>query len=324
MLPTLSVCPLCLTGAPCDIVAPPRAGNETKLIEQAIFTAVGFLTATLLALAAAPALARRARRLAEARARLLAPLSEAQAIADRDALRAQHSIEIVRLERRLRAAEEAAAARKVEVGRQLLRLLALEEATSTGVGDLEAARWEANELRGELGAIQTALADIDVQRRRVEARLDDSETLAEERRGEIAALETRLAAAEVRLADSERAAAAAGERAAAEHDRLRAALADAEARLTRSEAAREEAVLENRRQFERVAERGAALSNAGAAERADHDKTLRAAIARIGRDVARLEGRRRVAEAEPINLAAPLHPAPAGKIRHSEPAAREG
>ena len=127
------------------------------MIEQAIFTAVGFLTATLLALAAAPAVARRARRLAEARARLLAPLSEAQAIADRDALRAQHAIEIVRLERRLRAAEEAAAARKVEVGRQLLRLVALEEATTTGVGDLEAARWEANELRGELGAAQSAL-----------------------------------------------------------------------------------------------------------------------------------------------------------------------
>ncbi len=305
------------------------------MIEQAIFTAVGFLTATLLALAAAPAVARRARRLAEARARLLAPLSEAQAIADRDALRAQHSIEIVRLERRLRAAEEVAAARKVEVGRQFLRLLALEEASTTGVGDLEAARWEANDLRGELGAIQSALADIDVQRRRVEVRLDDSETLADERRGEIAALETRLAAAEVRLADVESAAAAAAERAAAEHDRVRAALADAEARLARSEAAREEAVLENRRQLERVAERGGASANvdpvtiaerdkAFAAASADRDKALRAAIARIGRDVARLEGRRRIGEAEPINLAAPLHPAPAGKIRHSEPAAREG
>jgi hypothetical protein len=313
-----------LTGAPCDIAAPPRAGNETKLIEQAIFTAVGFLTATLLALAAAPAIARRARRLAEARARLLAPLSEAQAIADRDALRAQHSIDVVRLERRLRAAEEAVAARKIEVGRQLLRLLALEEATATGVGDLEAARWEANELRGELGAVQSALADIDVQRHRVEARLDDSETLADERRGEIAALEIRLAALEVRLADAERAAAAAAERAAAEHDRLRAALADAEARLVHSEGAREEAVLENRRQFERVAERGGAAANADATERGGRDKALRAAIARIGRDVARLEGRRRVAEAEPITLAAPLHPAPAGKIRQSEPAAREG
>jgi chromosome segregation ATPase len=294
------------------------------LIEQAIFTAVGFLTATLLALAAAPAVARRARRLAEARARLLAPLSEAQAIADRDALRAQHAIEIVRLERRLRAAEEAVAARKVEIGRQFVRLVALEETATTGVGDLEAARFEANELRGELGAVQSALADIDVQRDRVEARLERAETLAEERRGEIATLETRLAAIEVRLADAESAAAAAAERAVAEHDRLRAALADAEARLMRSEAAREEAVLENRRQLERVADRGGATANAEASARADRDKALRVAIARIGRDVARLEGRRRVADVETINLAAPLHPAPAGKIRHSEPAAREG
>ena len=69
---------------------------------------------------------------------------------------------------------------------------------------------------------------------------------------------------------------------------------------------------------------GGAAANAETSERADRDKALRAAIARIGRDVARLEGRRRVAEVEPINLAAPLHPAPAGKIRHSEPAAREG
>ena len=92
----------------------------------------------------------------------------------------------------------------------------------------------------------------------------------------------------------------------------------------RSEAAREEAVLENRRQLERVAERGGAAATAEASARADRDKALRAAIARIGRDVARLEGRRRVAEVEPINLAAPLHPAPAGKIRQSEPAAREG
>jgi chromosome segregation ATPase len=299
------------------------------LIEQAIFAAVGFLTATLLALAAAPAVARRARRLAEARARLLAPLSEAQAIADRDALRAQHAIEIVRFERRLRAAEDAVAARKVEVGRQLLRLVALEDVAASGAGELEAARREANELRGQLGAAQSVLAELDVQRRRVEARLDKSETLAEERRGEIAALETRLAAAEVRLADAESAAGAGAERAAAGQDRLTAALADAEARLARSEAAREEAVLENRRQLERLAERGSAPANADAPAPAHRDRALRAAIARIGRDVARLEGRRRIVESEsialgePIALAPPPLPAPAGKIRQGEPAARE-
>ena len=305
------------------------------MIEQAIFTAVGFLAATLLALAAAPAVARRASRLAEARARLLAPLSEGQAIADRDALRAQHAIEIVRLERRLRAAEQAAAERKVEVGRQFVRLIALEETSANGAGDLAAARWEANELRGELGAAQGVLADFDLLRRRAEAELNASQTVVDEQRGDIATLEMRLAALEVRFADVERSAAAAAERAAGERDRLKAALADTEARLARSEEAREEAVLENRRQFERLAGRGGARAQAETTERvdpenapvaanADRDKALRAAISRIGRDVARLEKRRRAAEAEPINLAAPLHPAPVGKIRQGETAAREG
>lgn len=298
-------------------------GEETKLIEQAIFAAVGFLTATLLALAAAPAVAGRARRLAEARARLLAPLSEAQAIADRDALRAQHALETVRLERRLRAAEEGAAARKIEVGRLATKLLAIEEATATGVSDLESARRDANELRGALGAAQIALADLDRQRHRVERRLDESETLVEERRAEIAALQTRIAALEIHVADIETSAAVVAERAVNERERLKTALADAEERLKRSEAAREEAVLETRRQLTRFAERDGALANAASAARAGGDRALRAAIARLGRDVARVEERRRIAQADPINLAGPLHPAPAGKIRQSEPAARE-
>ena len=291
------------------------------MIEQAIFAAVGFLTATLLALAAAPAVARRARRLAEARARLLAPLSEAQAVADRDALRAQHAIEIVRLERRLRAADEAVAIRKVEIGRQFLRLVALEESTTNHAGDLEAARRDANGLRGELGAVQLALADVDNQKRRVEQQLGDSETLAEERRAEIATLQMRRDSLELRLADVERSAEAYAERAAGERDRLKAALADAEARLARSETAREEAVLESRRQLARIVEPNAVASVVEPAARGD--KALRAAIARLGRDIARIE-RRRAAEAQPINLATPPLHAPAGKIRQGEPAAREG
>ena len=45
----------------------------------------------------------RATRLANARARLQAPLTETQARAERDALRGQHAVDIVRLERRLAA-----------------------------------------------------------------------------------------------------------------------------------------------------------------------------------------------------------------------------
>jgi chromosome segregation ATPase len=301
------------------------------LIEQAIFAAIGFLAATLLALAAAPAVAQRARRLAEGRARLLAPLSESQAIADRDALRAQFAIEQHRLEQRLNAAEAAVGMRRVEIGRQLTRIAMLEESTASHAGEIDAMRRESDELLAALGATQFALADLAAQRDRVNgARMDaeafgvEIETLFQEGRSEIATLETRLVALEARANDAERAAEAAAARAGAERERLAAALAEAEARLGHAENAREEAVLENRRQLARLAEREPAPNQAGAASRVDGDKALRAAIARLGRDVARLEGRRRVVEPEPITLgSSSLHPAPAGKIRQGEPAARE-
>jgi chromosome segregation ATPase len=300
------------------------------LIEQAIFAAVGFLAATLLALAAAPAVAQRARRLAEARARLLAPLSESQAIADRDALRAQYAIEQYRLEQRLNAAQNAVGMRRVEIGRQLTRIAMLEESTVHHAGELDAARRESDELLAALGATQFALVDLAAQRDRINgARLDaeafgvEIETLFQRSRSEIAMLETRVVALEARANDAERAAEAAAARAGAERERLAAALAEAEARLGHAENAREEAVLENRRQLARLAEREPAPNLPGVDARVEGDKALRAAIARLGRDVARLEGRRRVVEPEPITLGASLHPAPAGKIRQGEPAARE-
>jgi hypothetical protein len=95
------------------------------LIEQAIFSCIGFLLAALLAVAAAPGITRRARRLAEARARLLAPLTEAQAIAERDALRAQHAVDQLRLEQRLSEVEDLAARRQIEIGRQSSRIVGL-------------------------------------------------------------------------------------------------------------------------------------------------------------------------------------------------------
>ena len=72
------------------------------MVESALFFVVGFLCATLLALLAAPAMSHRARRLANARARLQAPLSESQARAERDALRAIQAVEIVRMEKKSR------------------------------------------------------------------------------------------------------------------------------------------------------------------------------------------------------------------------------
>lgn len=269
---------------------------------------------------------RRARRLAEARARLQAPLTEAQAVAERDALRAQHAVEQVRLEQRLAVVQEAAALRQIELGRQVSQIVALEDLSDERAAeiarqreDLAALGAEARELRGQLGAAQLALHDLTVQRDRSEAAFAASDkrrlelvSLGDQQRAAIATLETRAAALEVRFANSERAAAAAaksaqgeaatlsatlgerkqmasrleadletastrGARLAADLATARARLAEAEALLARSEAAREQAVFENGRQFARIAERDAA-----ARALTEHNRALTERLAELG------------------------------------------
>ncbi len=396
------------------------------MIEQAIFSCIGFLVAALLALAAAPAITRRARRLAEARARLQAPMTEAQAIAERDALRAQHAVDQLRLEQRLSAVEEVVARRWIEIGRQASRIVALGEVAAERAAEIAAQREElgalereARELGAQLGAAQIALRDLTFQRdssaaafAAAEARRLDLETLADRNRVTIATLQTRASTLEVRLADSERAASTGAKSAEAERARLgaaldertaaanrlgadldaasaqgarfaadlaatRARLGEAQALLSRSDAAREEAVLESGRQFARIAERDAALGEVEAAKRdladrlkllaaahaivegalraeraeraelqreadeprarpaeaspggrAAGDSALRDAIARLGRDVARLDGNARGAAAEPSNLVsfdrrdAQPHPAGSGETPHAAPAGK--
>jgi hypothetical protein len=69
------------------------------LVEQAMFFLAGLLVAGLAGLLALPAFARRALRLSEARARMLAPMSMKEVVAERDLLRAEHAVEQHRLER---------------------------------------------------------------------------------------------------------------------------------------------------------------------------------------------------------------------------------
>ena len=406
------------------------------MIEQAIFGCIGFLLAALLAVAAAPGITRRARRLAEARARLLAPLTEAQAIAERDALRAQHAVDRLGMEQRLSEVEDLAARRQIEIGRQSSRIVALEEISAARAAEIGALREEfgalerdAHELRGQLAAARVALRDLTFEigssaptPAASQARRLDPETFTDQNRMRIAVLETRALGLEVRLADSERAAAAAAKAGGAERARLavalsertaeatrlgaeldaamkqgatliadlvatRARLGETEALLARSEAAREDALIENARQFARIAERDAALREVGAAKRdlaerlsalaAEHavaegnllaerakraewrrdvdpaparaaetaprrrelsDQTLRKAIARLGREVTRLNDKSREAAEEPSNLVSferreahahpagasePLHSASAGAIRQGQPMAPE-
>ncbi len=210
------------------------------MVESAIFLGIGFLTAAFLALLAAPAISRRAARLAEARARLQAPLSETQARAERDALRGQHAVALVRLEKRVSVAEDDRAQLQIDLGRHATRIVRLEE--TVGDRDAEIARQrqeiahfqseERNNL-AQLGAQEIGLRDLTFQRDRAERefaaereRVLALETLADENRAAIATLETRAAGLDINLIDAQRASAAAARAAEAERLRLSAALAE--------------------------------------------------------------------------------------------------
>ena len=194
-------------------------------LDVLVFT-LGVLVAGLLALAALPAVWRRALRLSEERLSRLVPLSAEEVAAERDHLRAAHAVEVRRIEQRLERAEAAAAALKVEAGRREGRIAALDAEAAraqVAIAALEAERAalqrEAAGLWAEAGAEAVALQGLAAL---ADRRFDEIATLQAERdalaatrdglvhevdrsRGSIAALETRLAGTETRNEDLERA-----------------------------------------------------------------------------------------------------------------------
>jgi chromosome segregation ATPase len=188
------------------------------LVESAIFFAIGFLVAALLALMAVPAVSRRATRLANARARLQAPLSETQARAERDALRGEHAIEIARVERRLRELEEKSGRGLVELGRRAAEIVHLGEVSARRADEIARQRTEiagleneTRDLATQLSASLVALHDFERQRDTVQEQLvraheqiGELETGAHDSRGEVAGLQTRLSSLEVELAGARR------------------------------------------------------------------------------------------------------------------------
>jgi chromosome segregation ATPase len=175
------------------------------LIEQALFLAIGFLAAALAAVAAAPLVSRRAMRLAVARARLRAPVSEKQAIADADALRAQHAVDHARIQRKLTLAEEASAGLRVSVGRQAAEIIRLRSeiaGLNIEVYDLraEGERLAAHEreLKATIGASRIAVHDAFIQRDRASAALSEAHAHASELDAETSRLRARLAVSTAR------------------------------------------------------------------------------------------------------------------------------
>jgi chromosome segregation ATPase len=206
------------------------------LVESAIFFLLGFLTAAFLALLAAPAVSRRARRLAIARARLQSPLSETQARAERDALRGSHAVDLVRLETRLNAAENDRAIHRVQLGRQASQILSLQDLSTEREAEIARQREElialqmyARDFDVQLGTQEIGLRDLTFQRDEADrgfalarSRISELEMLVDENLAVVASLEAQATSLYVEISDLRRAADA------AETDRVRLSAALAE------------------------------------------------------------------------------------------------
>lgn len=118
---------------------------------------LGFLSATLLALAALPALARRADRLARKRAEAAFPLSLAEIAADRDHLRAELAMQLRKLEQRAESGFAAKAGAMGEIGRRDMTIGRLErerDERDARIGGLEG---DLSTTRAELAKTRDAL-----------------------------------------------------------------------------------------------------------------------------------------------------------------------
>jgi len=229
------------------------------VIEPALYFAIGFLVASLAAVVLTPVASRRARRLAEARARLQAPLSERQAVAEHDALRAEHAVAEARLERRMTLAEEAVIALKAELGRKSVKVISLEaDAAEQSETDydrrarIEALEFQCRDLEVAVGASQIAIHDLVAQRDKADAaeaaaaaRLFELEAEASRTRARAAIMTARAESLEGRYDHHSRSAKEAAERVEAVRGELARALSEQSERARRLEERLREALVLN-------------------------------------------------------------------------------
>ncbi|WP_156410511.1 hypothetical protein [Bosea sp. Root381] len=165
------------------------------MIEAVMLVVLGFLSASLLALAAVPALARRAERLARRRAEAAFPLSLAEIAADRDHLRAELALRARTLEQEAERGFAAKAAAMRELGGRDMRIGELDAALRERAieiaalnGDLEAAREQLAESRAALTGTGGDLAAREAELGRERDALGRGQALLAERDAELAKL----------------------------------------------------------------------------------------------------------------------------------------
>ena len=166
---------------------------------------LGALSAGLLALLMLPAFWRRALRLTRRRLEMLMPLSMEEVVAERDLLRAEFAAEKRRLEQRMETQAETQARELVELGRRATEIVGLQNDLTKLRGehaDLnfrhDATVRELAEANGERGALIVELNDATCLHQDIRARHDalsamyeELQSLAEDRRVAIVALETK-------------------------------------------------------------------------------------------------------------------------------------
>lgn len=169
------------------------------MIEQVLVFALGFLVAGLIWLLFLPAFWRRAMRLSRLRVEQVLPLSLNEIAAEKDRLRAEHSVAVARLEmavseantRLLHACEETGERLKAEA--VLIETLAQERRHIAELkSELAALRVEldARDLRiadGQqaLGLAEASIASLDAQRAALVEKLDATVEIAETRRRQL-------------------------------------------------------------------------------------------------------------------------------------------
>ena len=171
-----------------------------------MYFALGFLVSGLLALLFLPAFWRRALRLSTRRLEMQLPLSMTEIVAERDQLRAEFAIEQRRIEKQVEDLSDARARDLAELGRRATHIATLEaelvetwHQSKLRAERLAALGAELLNQQAEIGVAHQLLWDAEgslVARTRELAVLSDQHRalaeLAEERRGAIAALETRI------------------------------------------------------------------------------------------------------------------------------------
>ena len=241
------------------------------MLEPALFTALGFAVAALLALMVAPAVWRQAVRITRNRIEASVPLTLNEIQADKDQLRAEFAMSTRRLEMNLDKLRERASVQVIEINRKRDQLSKVAEDLRLRQGDLDAATAEGRRLETELADREAKLAkleqelvetsntldirakQLDEYEQALKAATADVDSHRAELKNRDARLETTSAEA-TRLAADIAAARADHERERERAERLAAALEDARTRIVELETALDTGTAETRPLAEAVDE----------------------------------------------------------------------